>query len=70
MSVDDATPSYTSQLRLPRGLSRIVDIYANAKSGSRNETLARFLERGYVVHKKAENAVLEAMRSLGPDGSA
>jgi len=51
-------------LRLPQGLSRIVTTYARRRGSSRNEVLAMFLERGLIIYLKAENILLETIRSI------
>jgi hypothetical protein len=54
-------------LRLPRGLSGIITTYARTRGSSRNEVLAMFLERGLIIYLKAENILLETIRSISTE---
>jgi len=51
-------------LRLPLGVCEIITAYATTSARSRNEVLAMFLERGLIIYMKAENILLETIRSL------
>ena len=53
-------------VRLPQGPSRLITAYADLTGRSRNELIVRFIEMGLVIHLKAENAFLQAIRSLKP----
>jgi hypothetical protein len=52
-------------LRLPQGLSNIVTAYASRSGRSVSHVLGMFLDRGLVIYLKGENALLDAIRSLG-----
>jgi len=52
-------------LRLPQGFSNIVTAYATRSGRSVSQVLGMFLDRGLVIYLKGENALLEAIRSLG-----
>jgi len=52
--------------RLPQGLSSLITTYAHVTGRSRNALIVGFLETGLVIYLKAENAFLEAVRSLKP----
>jgi len=59
---------YTELLsvRLPQGLSRLITAYAELTGQSRNVLVVWLLETGLLIYLKAENAFLEAIRSLKP----
>jgi len=52
-------------LRLPQGLSNIVTAYATRSGRSLSHVLGMFLDRGLIIYLKGENALLDAIRSLG-----
>jgi hypothetical protein len=56
-------------LRLPQGLSNIVTAYATRSGRSVSHVLGMFLDRGLVIYLKGENALLDAIRSLGPSSA-
>ena len=51
-------------VRLPQGASRLITTYAELTGQSRNELVVGLLELGLLIYLKAENAFLEAIRSL------
>jgi len=53
-------------VRLPRGAAQLITTYASLTGQSRNELVIGLLEVGLVAYLKAENAFLEAIRSLKP----
>jgi hypothetical protein len=53
-------------VRLPHGASRLITTYADLTGQSRNELVVGLLEMGLLMYLKAENAFLEAIRSLKP----
>jgi hypothetical protein len=53
-------------VRLPQGPARLISAYAELTGQSRNQLVTGLLEMGLVVYLKAENAFLEAIRSVKP----
>ena len=53
-------------VRLPQGAAQLITTYASLTGQSRNELVIGLLEVGLVMYLKAENAFLEAIRSLKP----
>lgn len=51
-------------VRLPQGAAQLITTYANLTGQSRNELMLGLLEMGLLMYLKAENAFLEAIRSL------
>lgn len=61
-----ASDTVLLSVRLPQGAARLITAYANLTGQSRNELVIGLLEMGLVTYLKAENAFLEAIRSLKP----
>jgi hypothetical protein len=54
-------------LRLPRGLAGIITTYARTRGSSRNAMLTMFLQHGLIIYLKAENILLETIRSISTE---
>jgi hypothetical protein len=54
-------------LRLPRGLAGIITTYARTRGSSRNAMLTMFLQHGLIIYLKAENILLETIRSISAE---
>jgi hypothetical protein len=54
-------------VRLPQGPSWLITTYADLTGHSRNELIVRFIEMGLVIYLKAQNVLLEAIRSIRSD---
>jgi hypothetical protein len=54
-------------LRLPRGLEGIITAYARTRRSSRNAMLTMFLQHGLIIYLKAENILLETIRSVSTE---
>jgi hypothetical protein len=54
-------------LRLSRGLEGIITTYARTRGSSRNAMLMMFLQHGLIIYLKAENILLETIRSISTE---
>jgi hypothetical protein len=54
-------------LRLPRGLEGIITTYSRTRGSSRNAMLTMFLQHGLIIYLKAENILLETIRSISTE---
>ena len=61
-----STNTVLLSVRLPQGAAQLITTYASLTGQSRNELVIGLLEVGLVAYLKAENAFLEAIRSLKP----
>ena len=53
-------------VQLPQGAAQRITTYADLTGQSRNDLVIGLLEMGLLMYLKAENAFLEAIRSLKP----
>jgi hypothetical protein len=51
-------------MHLPRGFYDLISTYSGTTGRSRNATLNRFLESGFLIYLRGQNTLLETIRSL------